>query len=208
MIRISLWNINNDEIVTFFQSLSEETDILFHQNHADIYILEVKNKDDFNILATFYQTHETLIYVVGCESFELIQECMRRHVQLYFIKDRLALELQKYKQDILKDIQERFQCYDYQKRGMMIQLRLSHIYYVESMQHHLIIHCMSGTFTERKNLSEFLESAGQYFIQIHKSYIVNIYWIKERKNQEMILKNNVILPIGRAYRHQWKEGDR
>ena len=42
--------------------------------------------------------------------------------------------------------------------------------------------------------------ASHDFIQIHKSYVVNKKMIKEIKGQEVILKDQTSLPIGRKYR--------
>ena len=43
------------------------------------------------------------------------------------------------------------------------------------------------------------------FIQIHKSYIINKRFIQEIKNQEVILKEQTHLPIGRSYKESLKE---
>ena len=59
---------------------------------------------------------------------------------------------------------------------------------------------------ERKTLSQFLkEIESTDFIQIHKSYVVNKRFIQEVKNQEVILKEQTHLPIGRSYKESLKE---
>ena len=89
---------------------------------------------------------------------------------------------------------------------MSFELRLAQIMYVESMNHKLIIHHDNGDFIERKNLSSFIkEIDSNNFIQIHKSYIINKRFIQEIKNQEVILKEQTHLPIGRSYKESLKE---
>ena len=64
------------------------------------------------------------------------------------------------------------------------------------------------TLLKKKNLSSFIkEIDSNNFIQIHKSYIINKRFIQEIKNQEVILKEQTHLPIGRSYKESLKEQD-
>ena len=70
----------------------------------------------------------------------------------------------------------------------------------------IIIHSINGEMIERKTLSQFnKEIQSLDFIQIHKSYIINKRFIQEIKNQEVILKEQTHLPIGRSYKESLKE---
>ena len=64
----------------------------------------------------------------------------------------------------------------------------------------------NGEMIERKTLSQFIKEIQSLdFIQIHKSYIINKRFIQEIKNQEVILKEQTHLPIGRSYKESLKE---
>lgn len=167
----------------------------------DIYFLEIQNENDLKILDTLHKTNETLFYIIGPKAFDLVNMCIRLQTHLYFIQKDLQQDLRKYQLDMYKHIQERFLVYVYKRRGMSMQLRLSQIAYVESMRHSIIIHSINGEFVERKNLQDFLKTVSSQFIQIHKSYLVNQQWIKDISSQEVILKDNRILPIGRAFKN-------
>ena len=107
---------------------------------------------------------------------------------------------------IQKQIQKNFQYYLYQRNGITSKIRLSQIYYIESLRHQIIIHSINGEMIERKTLSQFIkEIQSPDFIQIHKSYIINKRFIQEIKNQEVILKEQTHLPIGRSYKESLKE---
>ena len=96
--------------------------------------------------------------------------------------------------------------YLYQRNGITSKIRLSQIYYIESLRHQIIIHSINGEMIERKTLSQFIkEIQSPDFIQIHKSYIINKRFIQEIKNQEVILKEQTHLPIGRSYKESLKE---
>ena len=98
--------------------------------------------------------------------------------------------------------------YLYQRNGITSKIRLSQIYYVESLRHQIILHSINGEMIERKTLSQFIKEIQSLdFIQIHKSYVVNKQFIQEVKNQEVILKEQTHLPIGRSYKESLKEQD-
>ena len=55
---------------------------------------------------------------------------------------------------------------------MIVKLRLSEIYYIESLRHQIIIHSLNGELHERKNLKDIInELDSPAFIQVHKSFI-------------------------------------
>jgi len=127
---------------------------------------------------------------------------------LYFINSELEKQFIHYQDFIKKQIQKNFQYYLYQRNGITSKIRLSQIYYVESLRHQIILHSINGEMVERKTLSQFLkEIESTDFIQIHKSYVVNKRFIQEIKNQEVILKEQTHLPIGRSYKESLKGQD-
>lgn len=87
------------------------------------------------------------------------------------------------------------------KEAFLQKIRLSQIYYIESLRHQIIIHALEGEFIERKNLSDFMNHiSSKQFIQIHRSFVINKQYIQKITNQEILLKNNTCLPIGKTYK--------
>lgn len=207
MIRIAVISKDYQNIINQFTQILINDNIQHtinkysQKHHYDIYILEVERKEDLQLINIFNKNDETLIYVIGPKDFDIANECIQYHVHLYFIKENLSHEMIKYKEKIIKHIQERFQYYIYQKRGLTSQIRLSQIYYIESLRHQIIIHSAEGEIIERKNLSDILKDiTSKQFIQIHRSFIVNKQYIQKVDHQDIILKDNTILPIGRTYK--------
>lgn len=209
MIRISIHASNYEEIKqTLSLLLNNELRIscLDLNKISDIYIIEVNDRDELNILKQIKRNQESLVYVIGPKDFDIVNECIRLNTHLYVIKEDLNNEFKKYKEDILKHIQDRFQYYVYKRNGISSQIRLSQIFYIESLRHSIIIHSINGEFVERKNLSEFLKEVSQdAFVQIHKSFVVNKQQIEKITSKDVILKNNEILPIGRSYKTVLKQ---
>ena len=207
MIRIAVISKKYQDIIDQFtgtlinDNIQHIIEKYTQKHHYDIYFLEVQRKEDLQIIDILNKNNETLIYVIGPKDFDIANECIQYHVHLYFIKENLDHEIIKYKEKITKHIQERFQYYIYQKRGLTSQIRLSQIYYIESLRHQIIIHSVEGEIIERKNLSDFSKNiTSKQFIQIHRSYIVNKQYIQKVNHQDILLKNNTILPIGRTYK--------
>lgn len=167
----------------------------------DIYIVEICNQEAIKRIQLLKKSTETLIYVIGPKDFDLVNECLRQGIQLYFTQEHFKDDFDKYKLDIQEHIQNRFQYYLYKRNGIESRIRLAHISYIESLRHSVIIHSINGEFIERKNLKQVLKDMNSnQFIQIHKSYIINKQYIQMMKGQELVLKNQTVLPIGRAYR--------
>lgn len=205
MIRVTvLSSQDNQEIIDHaFKDMNIDYVIQPYQQEKcyDIYFIEIQNQNDLQIIDTLHKTNETLLYMIGPKEFDLVNICIRLQTHLYFIKEELKRDLQKYQDDMYKHIQERFLCYEYKRRGMTMQLRLSQISYVESMRHSIVIHSINGQFVERRNLQDFLKNVSSQFVQIHKSYVVNQQWIKDASSQEVILNDDSILPVGRAFKN-------
>lgn len=207
MIRIAVLSKEYQVIQNEFKEILNGENIQYsieqyQQEQAyDIYILETNDKENLTMLNSIQRQIDTLIYIVGNKDFDIANECIRLNVHLYFVNENLEEEIKNHKDDIIHHIQERFQYYTYQRNGIHSQIRLSQIYYVESLRHQIIIHSINGDFVERKNLSSFLNKiSSNQFVQIHKSFIVNKQQIQQISAQEIILKNNINLPIGRAYK--------
>lgn len=212
MIRISLISKHYQQIEPLIQQFFDDLQIEYkltnytHQTVQDIYFVEIEKKNDLNILNHLKKLNSTLIYIIGPKDFDLVSICLQMQTHLYFINNELEKQFIHYHDFIQKQIQKNFQYYLYQRNGITSKIRLSQIYYIESLRHQIIIHSINGEMIERKTLSQFIKEIQSLdFIQIHKSYIINKRFIQEIKNQEVILKEQTHLPIGRSYKESLKE---
>lgn len=83
---------------------------------------------------------------------------------------------------------------------------LDAIIYMESLNKKVILHKISGKIEEINCV--FKEIYGKIkkhgFIRCHKSYIVNIKYIKTFNSFECILQKEIVVPIGRKYSKDFK----
>lgn len=175
---------------------ADTEDYLFN----DIYIIEIHTIQDLSFIEKINRTYSPLIYIVGKRNYDFIDHSILKGIDMYFDIDNLAEDIYKKKKDLLQQINNRFQFYTIKRGGLKVNLRLSQIMYVESMNHHIIIHSLSGEVVERNSLTHFMEEMNPSFLlQVHKSYVVNPTFIKEVKSKQIILNNGAIIPIGKKY---------
>lgn len=168
----------------------------------DIYFIEINKQEDFQKYQNIKRNQDTLIYIIGPEEFSIIQTSLEYHIQYYFRVNHLESELIKQKENICQQIQKHFRFYVYQKGTMQVQIRLSDIYYIESLRHRIIIHSINGELQERKNLKDLMDEIGMFdFIQIHKSFVINKQMISKYDSKVVYLKDSSEVPIGRAYKN-------
>ena len=81
------------------------------------------------------------------------------------------------------------------------KIKLHSIYSLQAMKDYTLIfttdkrHCVLGSLGNLLKETEF-----QSFARIHRSYAVNPIYIESVTSQEVILKNEQILPLGRGYK--------
>ena len=80
------------------------------------------------------------------------------------------------------------------------------IYYIEAYNRHLFIHTSKEKHECVGKLAPEYEKLKQYnFSQCHKGFIVNLGKIKKINKQNVVLKNNVEIPISRKFKAELME---
>ena len=85
------------------------------------------------------------------------------------------------------------------------QLPYDHIYYFQSMNHKVEIHTLGGQKEFYGKLSEVESAAPDFFLRIHKSFLVNENFVSRFHYDSVILRNGEELTISKAYRNTVRE---
>lgn len=89
--------------------------------------------------------------------------------------------------------------------GKKALIDFSEILYVESQNNHIKIILENGKkAVERIALKDFIERLSPHFLQIHKSYVINMQKVEKYTATEVIIHRHH-LPIGRSYKHKFKD---
>jgi len=72
------------------------------------------------------------------------------------------------------------------------------IYYIEVDNHYIIMHTQNGDFRFKEKLSMIEQQVNEpHFCKCHRSYIVNLHFVKLIQREHVILDNDKQLPISR-----------
>lgn len=83
-----------------------------------------------------------------------------------------------------------------------VKVLLEDILYIESIKNHVIIITKKEKITTLQSISQMEEKLPQqFFIRIHRSFIVNLDKIKQFSNAHILIKEKY-LPIGRNYKNE------
>ena len=74
------------------------------------------------------------------------------------------------------------------------------IWYFQSMGHKILIHMLEGQKEFYGKLTDVEAIVPDYFVRIHKSYLVNENFISRFQYDKVILRNEQKLTISKSYR--------
>lgn len=85
-------------------------------------------------------------------------------------------------------------------------LNLDNIIYLEKDKNYVIFHTTDNQYKERSNIDEKLSDlSSRDFIRTHIGYLVNMKYIKEITNTEVILLDGTKIPISKSYKQSVKD---
>ena len=98
---------------------------------------------------------------------------------------------------------EKLKClYDYifiKKDYFLYKIKVYDIKWIKSEGNYLDIFCINSKYLIRYSLKEFLNQLpSDIFIQVHRSYIVNIHFV-DAFGHRMLKIGNVYIPIGQSF---------
>ena len=79
-----------------------------------------------------------------------------------------------------------------------LRILFDDIYYVESQGHYMSVYTAKEEYRLRMTVSEMLEKLGEGFYRCSRSYIVGLLHVNRITKSEVILDNQVSLPLGRG----------
>ncbi|WP_314061867.1 LytTR family DNA-binding domain-containing protein [uncultured Vagococcus sp.] len=85
------------------------------------------------------------------------------------------------------------------------KIYLYEIIYVESEGHYLNIVTQKGSHECKGSLLNFSESLNDNFVQVHRSYLVNLNFISAVHQKDVLLANGDVLPVSRNKKRRVKE---
>ncbi len=107
--------------------------------------------------------------------------------KLYEVLDRAASNIRKAEKQL---------CITFDRRTDYVSL--NQIYYVEAQKQYVAIHTAENIFRMKASLSETEKQLDEYFFKCHRSFLVNLRFIKRILSDCVLLKNDEEIPISRG----------
>lgn len=79
------------------------------------------------------------------------------------------------------------------------KLNPNDIIFIKSDGVYVELHTVNGMVVQRKLLKEIVDELPDFFLRVHRSYLVNINFIEQRSSSHLILKGQEI-PVSRSFR--------
>lgn len=122
----------------------------------------------------------------------------------YFIKkDNLENDIEIACHLIERNIINNYKIITLNLKGRKTSIKLSEIVYLESFLHEIVIHTLhdsykyTGTF---RSMMELINSSN--IIRVHKSFAINMFWMKEIYKDKIIMNNGVMINMGKKYKNE------
>ena len=116
-------------------------------------------------------------------------------------------EVEKVMTDVLKKLSEERTTFVFTENRNKIRLFCDDIIYFECQAHYIKICTKDNSHKILRTMTELMESIDKnMFLQVHKSFIVNLNLIREIRESEIVMYNTEqIIPISRSYKKQVAE---
>ena len=82
-----------------------------------------------------------------------------------------------------------------------VKISLADILYVEAENVYLNIHATHGDYRTRMTLGKFFKELDDTFFKAHRSFIVNLKYIKQITRTDVTMTNGAIVPLSRGVYH-------
>jgi len=109
--------------------------------------------------------------------------------------EKLEILMEKARQNIKKQQKEVLVV---QYKGVVESVPISNILYMESRAHQLFISTVNDRILIYKKIDDYEEMLEHLFVRVHKSFFVNMDYIKRLERTILTLKNGETLPVSKA----------
>ena len=214
-----------DDDLNFINQISEDISAFFKERNTDTCISYINNnfhnipiKDDYNIviidinllsdngieLGTRIRRLNPLAHIIFASS-------ENNYVfQTFDIRPFFFLRKSYYKQDcetMLKMLNRYIKedtVITLTSRASKTYVSINSIMYIEAYRHVLHIHTRKEVYYDNSTLESFMKQLpSDNFVQIQRSFILNMDYLRTIDTNEIILINGNKLPVGRKYRESF-----
>ena len=171
-------------------------------------------KESYNIPVIFltaYADENTLSKAKVTEPYAYIIKPFKEidlhtSIEMAFYKHSKELEILK-ERDMLYNIVENKENKEFifvKSKSRLIKLNTEDIYFIEALKDYVVINTINKRYTIHSTMKDIERKMPQdYFLRVHRSYIVRLDKIAQIEQPNLILEdNNKIIPIGGSHKEE------
>ena len=169
---------------------------------GDIFFLDIdlKEKNGIKIAEKIRENNSNAIIIFVSAMNDLIFDSLIVQPFYFIRKDNFDRDMKITCSLIQNYINKNHRIITFDFNDRKTSIKLSDIIYLESFLHEITIHTsFDDKYSSSFNKMMLLINSTN-IVRIHKSYVVNLFWVKEIYKEEMILNNGITLKIGKKYR--------
>lgn len=169
-------------------------------NFFDVYIIDVF-LDDVNgieLIKTMKSIHENALFIIiSGQPRDLFDVYDVDH--LYFLEK--PIDKEKFYKALSKiEDYENNKCLNFVFIRCNYRIPFKDIVYIENAGRKVIINTMNNSYQHYAKMDDLLAILPPNFVRLHKSYIVNVEYIREYSNTYVKLSNGKYISISKPYR--------
>lgn len=208
--KIELWSVSNNchDKIVFHTFLSGEDVIDSFENGLpiDALFIDIQLPNEDSGLVTAKRLHELneyipIVFVTGYSEYAM--EGYKVNALRYLHKPITEQMIDECMNIIWRRWLQKTEKYlTIETPTQFLNLPIDHVMYIEILGHHCILHTTdeTGEYTTRKPLYAFEDKLpSTLFVQCHRSYIVNLMYIRQVIKNEIVMSNGVTISIGKKY---------
>ena len=174
-------------------------------SYAPIFILDIvlKEKEGTDLAEDIHKIYpgSPIIFITGF--LEKLTGIVDYRYCYFIYKTELSMRLEK---AIFKAVSY------YERQSIQIELKnksvlieVRNLMYIEHGYRVSHLHTVSQVYREYSTISSYLDILPNNFVQCHKSFIINLDYVREYKREEFILKNGDHIQISRTFSKKARE---
>ena len=144
-----------------------------------------------------------LIYITGTSQYtrQLLDMRPLSYIEKPFADETIieALELALRLSDELEGY------FRFRIKGADYKLKFSEILYFESRLRKILLVTETKSYEFYRNLNQLITDLPKYYVQIHRSYVINIKKVTAFLGNSVLMQNDTEIMVSQTYKHRLKE---
>ena len=188
---------SGEELVKTYNMGEGNYDVIFLDMEMDklngIETANIIRRSDKHVIIVFVTSHT-----------KYMQACFECSPFRFLVKPVSDVEFGKVFADIAKKLSEERATFIFTENRNKLRLFCEDIVYFECQAHYIYIHTRNEVHKICKTMSELYDSIDKsMFLQVHKSFIINLSFIREIRETEIVLYDaDKIIPVSRTFKKQ------